>query len=147
MPKEIEYKFLVHADRLPALGQGKRLVQGYLSLRPTVRVRIVSGVKDTHAFLTIKGPGFIERDEFEYEIPVDHAQQMLPLCGKVVLEKIRYEVDGWEIDEFLGQHHGLWLAEYELHAPGQSLPPLPDWIKEEVTGNSAYSNGSLASKA
>lgn len=144
MPKEIEHKFLIHSERLPALGEGKRLIQGYLSVRPTVRVRIVSSGGASKAYLTIKGPGFVERDEFEYEIPVDHAKQMLQLCGKVVLEKIRYVLDGWEIDQFQGRHQGLWLAEYELHAPGQTLPTLPDWIKEDVTGNPAYSNGSLA---
>lgn len=144
MPKEIEHKFLVNTDLLPPLGDGKKFVQGYLSARPTVRVRIVSTSGSATAYLTIKGPGFLERDEFEYEIPVDHARQMMPLCGKAVIEKIRHVIDGWEVDEFLGRHHGLWLAEYELHSVDQPLPPLPPWVREEVTGNSAYSNATLA---
>jgi len=144
MPKEIEHKFLIHADRLPELGAGRSFVQGYISVRPTVRIRIATAGDASIAYLTIKGPGFVERDEFEYEIPVEHARQMLPLCGTAVLEKIRYVHDGWEIDQFLGRHQGLWLAEFELHAPGQELPPLPAWIKQDVTGNPAYSNGTLA---
>ncbi len=144
MPKEIEHKFLVHTDLLPPLGDGKKLIQGYLCARPTVRVRIVTTKSSATAYLTIKGPGLVERDEFEYEINVDHAREMLPLCGKVILEKIRHVVDGWEIDEFLGRHHGLWLAEYELHSPDQKLPPLPKWVGDEVTGNPAYSNSTLA---
>ncbi|MEI6234130.1 MAG: CYTH domain-containing protein [Planctomycetota bacterium] len=144
MPKEIEYKFLIHPERLPALGPGRTFIQGYICPRPTVRVRISTSGTTSIAYLTIKGPGLIERDEFEYEIPVDHARQMLPLCGKAVLEKIRYVHNGWEIDEFLGRHKGLWLAEYELHSADAKLPPLPDWIKEDVTGRTEYSNSTLA---
>jgi adenylate cyclase len=144
MPKEIEHKFLVHHAKLPKLGQGKQLVQGYLSTHPTVRVRIATSGKSSQAFLTIKGPGLKSRDEFEYKIPLAHAKQLLKLCGNAVLEKKRYEVDGWEIDEFSGRHEGLWLAEYELESARAKLPKLPDWIDIEVTTDPNYSNASLA---
>ncbi len=144
MPKEIEHKFLVRRRHLPKLAAGKSLIQGYLSTRPTVRVRIVSNAEGSTAYLTIKGPGGISRDEFEYEIPVEHAREMLALCGALVVEKTRYEMDGWEIDEFQGRHHGLWLAEYEMDSIDEKLPPLPEWIGTEVTGDPNYTNGCLA---
>jgi CYTH domain-containing protein len=147
MPREIEHKFLIHPECLPKLPAGERIIQGYLSTQPTVRVRLVSRGKKSAGFLTIKGPGFRSRAEYEYPIPPQDARELLKLCGHVKLEKIRYKFDGWEIDRFLGAHKGLWLAEFELKHTRQKLPPLPDWIDREVTGDARYSNSNLALRA
>src|SRR6185503_14369373 len=113
---------------------GRKFVQGYLSTKPTVRVRLSTLGKSSKAYLTIKGPGLRSRDEFEYSIPAADAKQLLKLCGRHVLEKIRLDYHGWEIDKFLGRHKGLWLAEYELKSSRAKLPKLPPWVGKEVTG-------------
>ena len=72
------------------------------------------------------------------------------LCRPLLIEKIRHEIEcggnAWWVDEFLGDHSGLVLAEIELNDPGQSLA-LPSWAGEEVTENPAYRNANLASGA
>lgn len=66
MAKEIERKFLVLDQTYKQHAKGVYYQQGYLSSRPSVRVRII----DKEAFLTIKGvaTGF-SRSEYEYQIP------------------------------------------------------------------------------
>jgi len=144
MPSEIEHKYLIQPKALPRpLPAGKRIVQGYLSLTPAVRVRIASLKGTTKAYLTIKGPGLRQRSEFEYEIPVAHARQLMKLCGAHTLSKIRYQLGNWEVDQFVGRHKGLWLAEYELPSIKARMPKLPEWIDREVTGDKRYVNTSL----
>jgi adenylate cyclase len=149
MPVEIERKFLVTGDGWQPLSRSsERLLQGYLSRgdRVTVRVR-QAGMK---AFLTVKGEGGLARAEFEYEIPLAHAQAMLSeLCDPPLIEKIRHEVHFagllWQIDVFEGEHAGLVLAEIELTSPDQPLE-LPPWLGEEVTGDPRYFNANLAAR-
>lgn len=149
MAKEIERKFLVKEKSFAKMANRVlHIRQAYLSDRPeaTVRVRIT----DDKAFLTIKGINHgCMRDEWEYEIPVADAVEMTErLVGGFAIDKTRYNVpfDGfiWEIDEFHGRHEGLILAEVELPAV-DSNPALPPFIGEEVTGDPAYYNSTLAS--
>ena len=79
MATEIERKFLVRDRSVLAGSIGIRYQQGYLSTDPerTVRVRHAGD----HAFLTIKGISHgAARAEFEYEIPVADAGDLLALC-------------------------------------------------------------------
>lgn len=145
MRKEIEHKFLVRPELLPRpLPRGERFCQGYLSVRPTVRVRLATNGRNATAFLTIKGAGLRSRDEYEYAIPASDARRLLKLCSGKVITKIRRRLGGWEVDEFLSPHRGLWLAEYELRSTRARLPKLPPWIGREVTGDGRFSNASLA---
>lgn len=146
MALEIERKFLVDEKKLPAqiLTCGEKISQGYLSVEPgrTVRVRI----KGERGFLTIKSANVgIVRQEFEYEIPLEDAEEILKLCEKV-LEKVRYKVEYaghiWEVDIFGGRLAGLILAEVELTAPKEILE-LPDWLGTEVSDNPKYFNSNL----
>lgn len=146
MPLEIERKFLVDTRKWKPAVEGTRLVQAYLSIdpNPTVRVRI-AGDK---AFVTIKGrTKSISRPEFEYEIPLDEAQEMMKLAISSPVEKIRYEImhEGflWEVDVFSGKNEGLVIAELELESEDQ-LFPRPDWLLEEVSGNKRYYNSYLS---
>lgn len=148
MAKEIERKFLVVNDSFKSMScQRKYIRQGYLSWQKeaTVRVRI----SDDEAYLTIKGISLkATRDEWEYPIPISDAQDMLNrLVDGAVIEKYRYIVEygknRWEVDEFVGIHAGLIVAEIELKAENDTFP-LPPFIGEEVTGNAAYYNSSLA---
>lgn len=146
MPLEIERKFLVDTREWNPTIQGTRLVQAYLSIdpNPTVRVRI-AGEK---AFLTIKGrTKTISRPEFEYEIPVDEAQEMMKLAISNPVEKIRYEImyEGflWEVDVFSGKNEGLVIAELELESEDQPFP-RPNWLLAEVSGDRRYYNSYLS---
>lgn len=147
MPQEIEHKFLVIREKLPdRLPAGKAITQGFLSVKPVVRVRIIKEKGRSSAFLTIKGKGLRVRAEFEYPIPVRDAQQLLKLCEKRTVTKIRRVIGPVELDEFVGRHRGLWLAEIELKSRSARLPKLPPWIGKDVTNDSRYANVNLATR-
>ena len=147
MAIEIERKFLVRGNgwRSQAVGQVYR--QGYMSTEDgiTLRARVVGD----QGYLTIKGPSFgNSRSEYEYEIPLEDAQEMLnSLCSSPLIEKVRYKVDHgefiWEVDEFAGENQGLIVAEVELNDENQKVE-LPDWIGEEVSQDKRYSNSNLS---
>jgi adenylate cyclase len=146
MATEIERKFLVNKGLWQPIAKGKKIAQGYLQhdVNKVVRVRIIG----EQGFLTIKGKNDgISRLEFEYEIPLVDAQELLLLCNKGVIEKTRYEVsfEGflWEVDEFEGENGGLLLAEVELASISEN-PDLPHWIKEEVSNDKRYFNSYLS---
>lgn len=147
MPQEIERKFLVNGDEWRAGAQGEIYKQGYIvsNAEHSVRVRIIRD----RAYLTIKsGVKGISRAEFEYEIPVEDAQEMLQtLCQPPLIEKTRYKIaiNGliWEVDEFSGVNAGLVLAEIELTDEAQIID-LPAWVGEEVSHDPRYFNSNLA---
>lgn len=147
MPVEIERKFLVVGNGWRDGQPGQRFCQGYLARRDGVTVRVRRAGR--RAFVTIKGEadGMV-RPEFEYEIPVEEAEQMLSgLCRRPLIEKTRHEIwyDGhlWEIDVFGGENTGLVLAEVELDEPTEPVN-LPPWIGREVTQDARYRNSELA---
>ncbi|MDE6321598.1 MAG: CYTH domain-containing protein, partial [Muribaculaceae bacterium] len=138
MATEIERKFMVEDMSFKDMAvSSSRITQGYLSpdKEATVRVR----TRDDHGYLTVKGPnkGAV-RSEWEYEIPIDDAIQMLSLSRTRVLDKTRYIVpyDGhnWEVDEFHGALEGLILAEIELPSEDTEVS-LPPFVGREVTGD------------
>lgn len=143
---EIERKFLLANEDWRGLGQGLRYCQGYLCSGEgrTVRVRTVAD----QGYITIKGATYgISRSEYEYQIPLEEAQDMLAtLCYKPLITKIRYciPVAGfvWEIDEFLEENSGLIVAEIELQKPEQPFFK-PAWLGREVTEDPRYRNSSL----
>ena len=148
MAREIERKFLVTGNAWRS-GEHSEYRQGYLTTdkERTVRVRIAGD----RAYLTIKGVTRIAtRSEYEYEIPVDDAAELLDqLCLRPLIEKRRYivEHDGmtWEVDEFFGDNEGLVVAEIELEEERQSFSK-PDWVGDEVTSDPRYYNANLVSK-
>ena len=148
MAMEIERKFLVNKSKLRGLNffSEEKIFQGYLSDNPVVRVRI----KGEHGFLTIKSSTVgLARQEFEYEIPIADAEQLLKLCGRNVLKKYRRKISYgghvWEVDFFAGRHTGLILAEVELNTPDEPVE-LPDWIFKEVSNDPRYYNSNLVKK-
>jgi adenylate cyclase len=143
--QEIERKFLVDVARWRPAGGGVALRQGYLSSHPerTVRVRIEGDA----AKLTIKGlTSGVSRLELEYEIPVPDAEQLLALCERPLIEKVRHtEQHGgktWEIDVFGGENAGLVIAELELGSEDEPFT-APPWAREEVSHDPRYYNASL----
>ncbi len=146
MAVEIERKFLVDKNVWNPKEVGEVIAQGYLQhdKEKTVRVRL----KGEKAYLTVKGETEgISRLEFEYEIPVSDAEEMLELCGSGVISKVRYEIAHkgfvWEVDEFFGENKGLLLAEVELSSV-RECPDLPSWVLEEVSGDKKYYNSYLS---
>ena len=148
---ETERKFLVRGTGYKAAATRHiRMEQGYLARGGgnTVRVRIA----EDKAFLTIKGPSpdGISRFEWEKEIPVRDAEELLRLCPDIPVRKTRWLVpagDGhlFEVDEFLAENEGLTVAEIELAGPDEEFPK-PEWLGEEVTGDRRYYNAQLAVK-
>ena len=148
MGREIERKFLPADDRWRGEAvAAKRLRQAYLGQtgRLVTRVRTVDGAR---AFLTLKSvePG-ISRAEYEYEIPVGDAEELMELRQWLVIEKTRHIVPAgdlaWEIDEFSGVHAGLVIAEIELPSEDAAFA-RPAWLGREVSGERAYTNAALA---
>ncbi len=145
MGKEIERKYLVEGMDWRRLAEGVLYRQGYLSSAPQRNVRVrIAGDKAT---LTIKGPPKgMGRPEFEYEIPMADAREMLELCERPLIEKQRYRIahDGmtWEVDEFSGENQGLVVAEIELQSEQQEFTK-PTWIGREVTQDPRYLNANL----
>lgn len=144
MAKEIERKFLVKDSWQPQ-SAGVKIAQGYLSTVPerTVRVRI----KGEKGYLTIKGKNAgISRAEFEYEIPLQDAEEMLQLAEQPILVKTRYleqqEDFTWEVDVFEGENQGLVVAEIELAAEDTEFYK-PAWLGQEVSGDVRYYNANL----
>lgn len=147
MAQEIERKFLVKGDFKKFSKKDTRITQGYLSSVPerTVRVRI----KGEKGFITIKGIGNASgasRFEWEKEIPVTEVEQLLEICEPGVIDKTRFLVESgqhtFEVDEFYGENEGLVVAEVELSSENESFVK-PEWLGEEVTGDSKYYNSML----
>lgn len=148
MAIEIERKFLVVSDAWRPLVKTRRHIrQAYLSNSQsnTTRIRIID---DTKALLTIKSAyRGLTREEFEYEVPVTDALEMLHLRHSGIIDKVRnaipFEGFTWELDVFAGDNEGLIIAEVELSDETQN-PKRPDWIGQEVTGDLRYQNSQLA---
>jgi CYTH domain-containing protein len=146
MGVEIEKKFLVINEDFKKNKEGSLMLQGFLSInkKRNVRVRIWKG----RAFLTIKGKSKgAYRQEFEYEIPKEDAQEMMDkICKKPVIKKVRYQIRWgsfvWDVDEFLDENQGLVIAEIELASEDQEFE-MPDWIGREITSDKRYYNAYL----
>ena len=147
MALEIERKYLVKPGAWQLPERFKRCKQGYLAVGPpvAVRVRIMDGI----ATLNVKMSTLdISRMEFEYEIPMEDAEELLEAtCLGGIVEKTRYysEYAGrlWEIDVFEGANDGLIVAEVELDRPDREFEK-PAWVGKEVSGDPRYLNSSLS---
>ena len=148
---ETERKFLVVRDFKSQSYNATRIQQGYIASNNgrTVRVRI----RGDKGYLTIKGPSGLKgitRYEFDTEIPLDDARELMEICEPGIIDKTRYLVkspDGrhtWEIDEFYGDNEGLVLAEIELSHESEDFQK-PDFIGREVTGDRRFYNSHMRS--
>lgn len=147
MGQEIERKYLVQGGYKEKAFKAVRIVQGYLCSVPerTVRIRI----KGEKGYITVKGAcdeSGVIRFEWEKEIPVEEAEELMALCEPGVIDKTRYMVKAgtyvFEVDEFYGKNEGLVLAEIEL-PDEQAVFESPSWLGKEVTGDIRYYNSML----
>lgn len=147
--QEIERKFLVTSKAFKKEAfKSTRMAQGFLNSHKerTVRVRI----SDKKGFLTIKGESSasgLSRFEWENEIPLVDARDLLQLCEPGQIEKTRFYINIgkhiFEVDEFLEENQGLIIAEVELTSEDEEFEK-PDWLGEEVTGDVKYYNSMLS---
>ncbi len=151
MGVEIERKFLVSQDAAAQVLPGTRsehLVQGYLARGAvTVRVRIVD---EARAWLTLKGPRVgLSQPEFEYEVPLGDARELLAMASLGVVRKRRHYVphagQTFEVDVYEGPLEGLVTAELELEHEAQQVA-WPHWLGRDVSEEPGYSNSALARK-
>ncbi|MDR1631766.1 MAG: CYTH domain-containing protein [Dysgonamonadaceae bacterium] len=147
MARETERKFLVSGNFKPFVSQSIRIIQGYLSFVPerTVRVRM-EGEK---GYITVKGIGSdsgISRFEWEKEIPLSEARELMKICEPGIIDKTRHLVPvgnhTFEVDEFYGENEGLTIAEIELTLEDEAFEK-PFWLGREVTGDVKYYNSML----
>ena len=147
---EIERKYLVTSDSYKQMAVAHyHICQGYISREKTGTVRI--RITDDKAYLTIKGKpaaGHFARYEWEKEIDVQEAKELMQLCQGIIIDKTRWIVPAkeeglkWEIDEFHGKHEGLTLAEIELTSEEQEVEK-PDFVGEDVTSDPRYYNANM----
>ncbi|MEY8707257.1 CYTH domain-containing protein [Bacteroides faecichinchillae] len=150
MAQEIERKFLVSGEFKSQAFAQDRIIQGYIcsDRGRTVRVRI----RDNRGYLTIKGASNASgtsRYEWERELPLPEAEELMKLCEPGIIDKTRYLVRSgkhiFEIDEFYGDNDGLVVAEVELTSEDEAFNK-PSFIGEEVTGDRRYYNSQLMKK-
>ncbi|MCP9808562.1 CYTH domain-containing protein [Cyanobium sp. HWJ4-Hawea] len=159
MALEIERRFLVRGEEWRELiAWQAHLQQGYLVSGPeglTLRVRTATSTATAkaeagqQAWLTLKtaaSDGGLVRQEFEYDIPLADAQDLLAIAPSQ-LSKRRHGLSlaggDWVLDVFEGSNAPLVVAEVELEHAEQSLL-VPSWCHLELTGHSSLSNAALA---
>ncbi len=146
---EIERKFLVTSEAFKNEAHKRtHIVQGFLNTHPerTVRVR----VHGSDGFITIKGKSSksgLSRFEWEKQISLSEAEELLHLCEPGIIEKTRYEISSdhhtFEVDDFKGENEGLIVAEVELNSETEPFS-RPEWLGKEVTGDVKYYNSNLS---
>jgi len=147
MATETERKFLVKGEFRHLAVKEIKIIQSYLSIdtEKTIRLRIA----DDKAFLTVKSrpkKNSITRNEWEVQIPVKDAEEMMLVClpGRIV--KTRYLVPSgkhtFEVDVFHEKNEGLIIAEIELTSDDEYFDK-PSWLGDEVTGMPQYYNANL----
>ena len=113
---------------------------------------VTGSFSNKNAYTTIKGASNasgMSRYEWEKEISLQEAEELMKLCEPGVIDKTRYLVKSgkhtFEIDEFYGDNEGLVVAEVELKYEDESYESYekPHFIGQEVTGDVRYYNSSL----
>lgn len=148
-PREIERKFLLKQlpDGLTSFPH-EEIEQGYLAVEAggiQVRLRKKGPVRS----LTFKRGNKSAREEREVRLSAEQFDALWPATADRRLTKIRYDVP-WkdhtiEIDIYTGRHEGVVVAEVEFpdEKSCHDFVP-PDWMGEDVTGKSRYSNVVMA---
>ena len=145
---EIERKFLV--KQLPenlAQYPCRHISQAYVCTDPVIRVR----QKDENYILTIKGEGFLQREEFEMPLQKAQYKRLLAKAEGRSIAKDRYCIPFGkytiELDIFAPPFDPLVLAEVEFASVEEATAFVaPDWFGEEVTHENEYTNASISRK-
>lgn len=148
MSTEIERKFLVHQKKLPPLKNGRKYLQGYFSLQPHVRFRII-GNKLIVTIKEVSQDGRIRKEwELFSQINQNDKNQIAALAIRKPITKTRYKVKYkklvWEIDFYQGENKGLITADIEIPRPDFPIS-FPSWVdtSREITNDPRYFNANL----
>ncbi len=147
MALEIERRFLIKNDNWKEFINKKiSIEQGYLSKSLDgwiIRVRLIG--KNSKIALKKHIKGFTNF-EFEYSIPRRDAETIMSnLSNTIKKDRFFLEIEkkSWIIDCFKENNYPLEIAEIELSNEEEDLF-LPSFISKEITGQTNYSNFSLA---
>ena len=144
---EIEWQFILSAvseDALRSATRSRRIRQAYLTqVGHAIRVRHI----DDGYLMTVKSGGGLVRREVEFAIAPDVAKELFEIADENTIDKIRYDLGGWEIDVFQGRHEGLLIGEVEVEHEQDPLPPAPTGVEVlcDVTEERGFHNQFLAS--
>ena len=152
---EIERKWMVNGwPEGLTLTEEYRMDQGYISVRPTVRIRreALTGGSVKYV-LCFKGEGPLPREEIETDIEPELFDKLRRLIGKPLIAKLRrsYALPGGltlEVNEVdSGQPGAFFYAEIEYPTEAAALawqpdtPQLAAYLSDEVTGKPGASMG------
>jgi adenylate cyclase len=143
---EIERKFLIHPDNIPALDNGIAIAQGYL-IRGDDRSLRIRKYGDDY-ILTFKAGKGLARTEIERALSHEEGEHLFEtsvLDAPIIKTRHLLIVDNhtWEIDVFEGENAGLVIAEIELSSEHE-LFRTPDWVHREVSSDPRFLNSNLA---
>jgi CYTH domain-containing protein/predicted ATPase len=138
--KKIEHERRWLVEQLGPLPQAQKIIpmqQGYLdvlSLDKGARIRIENG---RDASLTIKTGSGRSRPESTWKLvplsPDQDPAELIEICTHTI-PKVRYVIDGWELDFCQDALKGIVILERELDDPDEPVV-LPPWVLKatEVT--------------
>lgn len=146
-PLEIERKWIVDGwpyEELPLL-KNEFMQQGYISTRPSVRIREEASTTETHYILNFKSHGQLTRKEVEIEISKEKFEELEDLIGLPMIVKIRrtfqlpdgnhLEVN--HVDEGLPTEFWYAEIEYKSEEDARSWDPasvgLAGYLRNDVT--------------
>ena len=147
---EIERKFVLPGKPDLLLPEPADIRQGYVLLSHVAEMRVRDeGGKCTLTTKCLTANAAV-RKEWETEIPRWVYEILWAETGLRRIAKRRYRIPCeelvCEVDEYRGEHEGLWVLECEFPSQAAALAfTLPEWAAgaKEVTGDERYRNGSL----
>lgn len=139
--KEFDLEIIERASNVLTITQGYFDVLGERSFR----VRMMRDMEGERAVVALKeGVGEV-RTERELPIALDAARMMLD-ATPYKINKVRFCIDGFELDRFGGPLKGIVLLEYEAKGD-EPFPELPSWVKSAVDVTDSLTNLHLARMA
>lgn len=143
MPIENERKYLLNINSIDEIsnisGEILNIKQGYLSKKTRIRQVKSNCNAITLHYFTYKQ--LINNNLIEIETKIsteDFSTLWESISKKHKIEKIRYKIDGWEIDYFYNDKKPYFaLAEIELPEDQNEPETIPDFIKKHVIHNVA----------
>ena len=147
---EIERKWLVSdwPKTLPLI-RVQHMEQGYLSRRPTVRIRLEKDDHEESYVLCVKSSGRLSREEIEVAMTKEQFEGMKRVIGKPLIAKCRrsYALPDGHVLEVNCVEENFWYAEveFETEAEAEAFDPgktaLSGYFQKEVTGIRGWSMG------
>lgn len=153
MGVEIERKFIVSGDiakdyyekAMNGQYEYKKIEQAYLTTNPVIRVR----KSNDKYYMTYKGKGFIEREEYNLPLTEEAYMTLREKADGNIISKTRvlipYDRYTIELDIFDKPFEKMTIAEVEFETLDDANNfSKPEWFLEDVTEDRRYSNSYLS---